>query len=169
VALPAYTGDTLRHKKQFQVTLPGAPAGSGVQAYSMSIQHTMAVTVAPTFYQENIYAAVLADYRTSFDTYWLKFGTDESKIVRQCYFDYTSTEPITVNLYVEGSMVPYYTFTLPAEPDRLSVRILFPAWKARLWRMIGLCAADYQFWQNPVLDYKPVKMGSTWSRYEVLP
>jgi hypothetical protein len=168
LVLATYTGDTLRHKKQLQIALAGAPQGSGLQAYSMSIQHTMSVTTAPTLFQENIYAAVLADYRTSFDTYWLKFGTDESKIVRQCYFDYTSTAPITINLYADGSSIPYYTFTLPAEPTRLSVRELFPAWKPRLWRMIGICTGDYQFWANPVLDYKPVKMGSTWTRFELL-
>lgn len=169
LALPNYTGDSLRHKKQFQVALAGAPQGSGVQAYSMSIQHTLSVTAAPTLYQENIYAAVLADYRSSFDTYWLKMGTDESKIVRQCYFDYTSTQPISVSIYADGSSIPYYTFTLPSEPTRLSVRILFPAWKPRLWRMIGVCNGDYQFWQNPVLDFKPIKMGSTWTRLELLP
>jgi hypothetical protein len=169
LTLPAYTGNLLRNKKQFQISPAGAPAGSGVQAYAMSTIHTMAVTIAPTLYQENIYAAILADYRTSFDTYWLKMSTDESKIVKQCYFDYTSTAAITVNIYADGSTKPYFTFTLPPEPTRLSVRVLFPAYKMRLWRLIAVCAADYQFWENPVLDYKPIKLGSGWNRLELIP
>ena len=129
----------------------------------MSLVHTMAVTVAPTFYQENIYAAVLADYRTSFDTYWLKLSTDQSKIVKQCYFDYTSTQVITVNLYADGNTIPYYTFTLPAEPSRLSVRRLFIAWKPRLWRMIATCGGDFQFWSAPQVYAKSICEGSTFA------
>lgn len=160
---------TQRSKIQLQIALAGAPLGSGVQAYSMSVLHTMGVTTAPTIYQENIYAAILADYRSSFDTYWLKMSTDESKIVKQCYFDYTSTEPIVVNLYADGSSSSYYAFTLPPQPTRLSVRVLFSAYKMRLWRMIAVCTGDFQFWENPVLDYKPIKLGSGWNRLELEP
>ena len=57
-------------------TVPGTEPGDGFQAYSMSILHTMAVTVAPTLYQENVFAAILADYRSSFDSYWQKASSD---------------------------------------------------------------------------------------------
>jgi hypothetical protein len=155
---------TVRSKLQLIIN-----SGEGFQAYSVSIRHTITGLTAPIFYQENIYAAVLADYRSSFDTYWIKFGSDESKIVKQAYFDYNTTTAITVTLYADGAAVPYFTFTLPVQVNRASVRVIFPAWKPRLWRAVGVCAAGgvYQFWSAVAIDHRPIKEGSTWNHYEV--
>ncbi len=155
---------TQRDKVQLKVN-----DGDGVQAYSMSLQHTMSVTVAPTFYQEDVYAAILADYRNSWDTYWIKAGTDKFKLVKQGYFDYTSTEDIVISLYADGSTLPYYQFTLPPQPDRLAVRKLFACWKPRLWRMIALSNGDFQFWNAPIIELKPIQESSTYSQLELQP
>jgi len=158
----ANTG-TERDKVQLKVN-----AGLGQQAYSMSIQHSMQVTVAPTLFQENIYAGILAAYRSSFDTYWIKFDSDASKLVKQCYFDYTSSAPITINIYADGSTTPYYTFTLPTNTARASVpmRVRFPARKLRMFRCVGTSGGDYQFWNNPVLEVKAIKVGTGYANYE---
>jgi hypothetical protein len=143
---------------------------AGQQGYRMSWLHQMSVLVAPTFYQENVYAAVLADYRTSFDTYWLKFGSDKSKIVKQGYFDYTSTTPLTFTLYADGSSTPYFTFTLPAEPTRLTVRVIFLHKKPRLWRMIGNApnSAPFQLWNPVTVEQKGIDEGSTYMISELV-
>lgn len=154
---------TDREKVQLKVNL-----GKGQEAYSMSIQHSMSVLVAPTLYQENIYAAVLAAVRSSFDTYWEKFGTDASKLVKEAYFDYTSSAPIVVSIYADGNTVPYYTFTLPTNTARAKVpmRVRFPAIKLRQFRCVGLSDGDYQFWNNPVLLWKAIKVGTGYANYE---
>lgn len=158
----------LRQKAQLVVSDPASIDGgaSGYQAFSASIRHTMQVLVAPTLYQENIYAAVLADLTTSFDTYWIKLNYEESKIIKQGYFDYTSTVALDVRLFADGSLEPYYQFTLPASPsqsNRLVVRRLFAAWKPRLWRMTVVASdglTNFQMWSAPQVDWKPIDEGA---------
>jgi hypothetical protein len=160
---PINTG-AMRSKEQLNVN-----SGDGTQAYSASIKHTISSSVLGVMlFQDNIYATQLADYRQSLDSYWIKFDYEQSKIVKQGYFDYTSTADITVNLYVGGIMDhPYYSFTLPAEPQRRVVRELFPAWKPRLWRMVMTSDADFQIWRAPQIEWKPVREGSGFAIYEV--
>jgi hypothetical protein len=147
--------------------------GEGQSGYRMSWIHQISVTVAPIFYQENIYATELAPSRTSYDTYILKFGTDECKIVKQGYFDYTSTTGITVKLYADANaasaLYPYYTFTLPAESGRLSVRELFAAKKMRLWRLIATTpdGSPFQFWVAPRIEQKTIREGVNFSITEL--
>jgi hypothetical protein len=131
----------------------------------MSIKHTMAVTVAPTLFQENIYAAILADYRTSFDSYWQKAGINELKLWKEGYYDYSASEDVIFSLYANGYMEhPYFQFTLPAQADRSDVRVLFPALKCRLWRMVGVSAGDFQLWSPVTIDSKPLLEGSGYER-----
>jgi hypothetical protein len=182
--LDRVTTDGVRRKVQLRISTEIA-RGDGFEAYSASIRHTMAVTAAPTFYQENIYAAILPDYRSSFDTYWIGFGTDESKIAKQAYFDYTTDSPIYVRLYADDDLAnPYFTFILPVvggtgrqhrrddEPDRelskrWDMRQLFKARKMRRFRMIGVCDGNYQLWSAIQIEQRPVKDGSTFGKYEV--
>jgi hypothetical protein len=154
---------TYRQKIQLKVN-----AGEGQESYKCSPEITAAVTVAPILYQMNIYAAVLAANRTSLDTYWIKFGTDESKICKECYFDYTSTETMTVSLYADGATAPYFTFTLPQQPNRAVIRVRFPALKFRTFRMVSLNTAAMQMWASPKLRYKPVLAQSGYSNFEVV-
>ena len=144
--------------------------GDGQQSYKMSVVLTIAVgaTIAPIFYQMNLYAAVLAAARSTFDTYWIKMQTDESKLVKEGYFDYTSTAPITVSLYADGSTTPYYTFTLPTNAARASVpmRVRFPAVKCRMWRLVAVSNGTtpdnaFQLWTAPAILWKPADSGSS--------
>jgi hypothetical protein len=155
----ATTSSTQREKLQLPIN-----AGKGYEAYSASIRHTMSVTTAPIFYQENLYAAVLADVRSTFDTYWIKFGTDESKLVKEGYFDYTSANDIVVNLYADGFDTPYYTFTLPANPNRVVVRVRFEAMLLRRFRLVANSTGDFQMWATPEVSWKMAQAGHSYKR-----
>lgn len=160
LVLPAVNSGSVRQKLQQEIN-----DGDGQQAYAMSILHTMAVTTAPTLFQENIYAALLADYRTSFDSYWQKAGINELKLWKEGYFDYSATESVNFSLYANGDMDnPYFEFTLPAQADRSDVRILFPALKCRLWRMVGVSTGDFQLWSPVTIDSKPLLEASGYER-----
>lgn len=148
-------------------------SGSGQEAYRASILHTMAVTIAPTLYQEAINAAVLPAQTASYDSYEIKFGTDLSKFIKQGYFDYTSPVPINVSLYADGNYpTPYFTFQLPARPDRGVIRVRFgnlnsgtTAFTMRTWRMIMLAVSatdplqTFQLWKNPRIEWKSIESG----------
>ena len=164
VPLAVINTGTTRQKAESVVNL-----GEGQQAYRASILHTMAVTVAPTLYQEAIDAAVLPPNMSSWDTYNIKFGTDLSKFIKQGWYDYTSLVPINVALYADDSYpVPYFTFQLPAQSNRVVIRVRFgnvnsgtTAFTMRVWRMIMLAvtATDplqtFQLWANPRIEWKP--------------
>lgn len=159
IVLPAVNSGTVRQKIQQQIE-----GGDGYQAYAMSIQHTMAVTVAPTLFQENIYAAILADYRSSFDTYWQKASSDRLKLWKQAYVDYSGDQAVTFYLYINGDMTHwYFSFTLPAQANRSVVRTLFPAMKTRLWRMVGVSSGNFQLWAPVSLEQKMLEDGSGYS------
>jgi hypothetical protein len=145
------TGST-RQKVQLPVN-----AGLGQESYKMSVVLTIPALVAPILYQVNLYAAVLAANRSTFDTYWVKANTDESKLFKEGYFDYTSVAPITVSLYADGSTTPYYTFTLPTNTARASVpqRVRFPAIKCRMWRCVATSDQAFQWWTAPFVEWKP--------------
>jgi hypothetical protein len=169
ISIPLAAQDTgfARQKCEMIVTGAGQPQGGGQQAYRASILHTMVVTVAPTIYQEDIYAALVAEYNGSLDTYWEKFGTDQSKFVKQGYFDYTSPVALNVSLYADGSSTTYWTFTLPAAPNRAVQRVRFgnlnpgtTAFTMRTWRMIVLTSSvenpleSFQLWAKPRIEFK---------------
>lgn len=168
------TANTGTERQKVQLNVEG---GDGYQAYSASIRHTMSVITAPIIYQENIYAAVLAANRSSLDSYWLKLGEDTSFFVKQGYFDYTSTQDVTVNLYRDGSSTLYHTFDLPAMPNRWVERVRFPALLMREFRMIILGAvgtapalsSPIQIWAAPRLEWKTAKSsGGGYQIYEVV-
>lgn len=164
IVLPAFTG--LKRQK-FQFTVNG---GAGQQAYRMSAQLTFSALVAPIIYQMDMQAVPLAEQLNSYDTYWIKFMTDESKLVKQGWFDYTATAPITVNLFADGSSVAYYSFTLPTNATRTEVpmRVRFLPTKLRLFRLVAVCpTGSFQFWVAPQIDQKPVKVGGGYSRSEL--
>jgi len=146
---------TTRQKFQLLVN-----AGLGQQAYRVSLQITGAVLDAPVILQADIHYALLAEQRSSFDSYWIKFGQDESKLVKQGYFDYTSTAAVSVAIYADGNTTPYYSFTLAANPSRYEspVRVRFPAIKLRLFRCVMTVPSGQtlQVWQTPQVDEKPI-------------
>lgn len=176
LALSGINTGTTRQKAESIVNL-----GEGQEAYRASILHTMAVTVAPTLYQEAIDAALLPPNMASWDTYDIKFGTDDSKFAKESYWDYTSPVPVNVSLYADNSYpIPYFTFQLPARPNRGVIRVRHgnvnsgtTAFTFRTWRAIALAvtATDplqtFQFWANPKVLWKPVGAGHTFQMKEL--
>jgi hypothetical protein len=153
--------------------------GLGQEAYRASIVHTIQVTVAPILYQEDIYAAELAELTATIDSYWIKFGTDESKFAKQAYFDYSSPEPIAVSLYADNNAIPYFTFTLPASATRTVIRQRFgnnnpgtTAFTFRTWRLVALATGAvppdrFQMWAPIKVEWKPVGAGNSFRPYEL--
>lgn len=153
---------TERQKVQFKVN-----NGEGQESYKCSPELTASVEVAPYIYQINAYADKLAADRTSLDVYWWKFGTEESKLVKDVYLDYTATATVTLNFYTDGSSIPYYTETLPARPDRAIIRVRLPALKFRTWRMIALSDEPMQTWSAPRAKWKPILPNSGYQAAEL--
>jgi hypothetical protein len=153
--------------------------GLGQEAYRASIVHTILVTVAPILYQEDIYAAELAELTATVDSYWIKFGTDESKFAKQAYFDYSSPAPIAVSLYADNNAIPYFTFTLPAAATRTVIRQRFgnnnpgtTAFTFRTWRLVALATGAvppdrFQMWAPIKVEWKPVGAGNSFRPYEL--
>jgi hypothetical protein len=136
----------------------------------MSFQHTIAVTTAPILYQEDIYAAILAPYRSTLDTYWLKWGTDEFKLVKEVYIDITSSVSVSFAVYADGSTTPYYTFTIPAQPARATIRVRLPAMKLRQWRFVSnetSSQSGFQLWSAPQVRLKMCREGSGYSIQDI--
>jgi hypothetical protein len=170
LTLPTIT-TTQRTKVQSPLTPSGSPEGAGQQAYRASIRHTMAVTVAPILYQEDINAAVLAGFKYTLDSYNIEFSSTEFKLVKEILLDLTSSQTSTYNLYAEGSTTPYFTFTLPAVPSRATIRVRFPALKMRMFRIIGNVdsgQAGIQWWSAPQIRYKIARETSGYSLFDVV-
>jgi hypothetical protein len=157
---PATFTGAVRNKFEFEIN-----AGSGQPAYRMGVVISGGVTAAPQLYQIDYHAALLAECRTSYDSYWLQFGTELQKLVKQGYFDYTTQgSTITAALYADGSSTPYYTFTLPLNPNRLSVpvRVRFGnglglgVSSMRLFRIILTSSSSFQLWSPLAIDQKPL-------------
>jgi len=161
---PAVFTGSVRDKFNFQIN-----AGDGQEAYRVALEITGSVTSAPVIYQADLYAAVLPDWRTSYDSYWIKFSVDESKLVKQGYFDYTSEGPVTVQLFADGSDIPYYTFTLPANATRTEVpmRVRFPAMKLRMLRVVMTSDSKFRIWSELTVEQKPVMQGKSYARSTV--
>jgi hypothetical protein len=171
LTLPSANTGTQRSKIQYQipaVAFAGNPLASGVEAYAMSIRHEMWVTVAPTLYQEDVYAVVLADQRTSWDTYWQKIEKDYLGILpKNIYCDYTSTAQLVVRLFADGNdAASYYidNFTLIPQANRSTVRVQLPARKGRLWRVIITSTEPFQLWAPVRTDTKSLQEGSGYAQ-----
>jgi hypothetical protein len=169
VPLATINTGTSRRKAESIVTGASDPEGGGQEAYRVSILHTMAVTVAPTLFQEELGVALLPGEQVSFDTYWQKCGTDQSKFFKQVYLDYTSPVAITCSVYADGSVTPYFTFTLPALANRAIIRVRMgnvnsgtTAFTMRTWRLIILTTSTadplqgFKLWQKPRVEWKPI-------------
>jgi len=175
ISLPlSVVNNTTRQKVELFVN-----NGMGEQAYRASIQHSISVTTAPILYQDDIYAALLAEYSASIDSYFIKFGTDTDKFVKQGWFDYTSTYPITGSLYADNSPIPYFTFALPAQTQRYVMRVRFgnvnngtTAFTCRTWRIILNTLNDsdgtqFQMWEKPRIEWKTINAGDSYKIKEL--
>jgi hypothetical protein len=140
--------------------------GDGYQAYRASLQIVGSLTQKIVIYQVDIKAVALADTRQSFDTYVLKFGTDESKIMKQVYVEYNCTETVNVDVYYDGVLI--HTFTLPVSA-RISTRFRLPAIKFRLFRMVMTSGADFQLWTDSKFEVKPVCATKGYEVFNMMP
>lgn len=142
--------------------------GDGFMAYKVSLQLTCAATQRVYIYQAAIRALALAMTRQSMDTFNLKFSTDESKLVKQSYWEYTSTTPINVTVQYDDPCWPPYSFTLPSSNGaRVVIRIRFPAVKLRWMRTIATSTADFMLWSDSNFEVKPICSGKGYGKFEM--
>lgn len=169
ITLPNFTG-TIRQKFQFIIN-----GGLGQQAYKISPKFTANVVAAPIIYQADIEAAILAAQTDSWDSYWIKFNSDESKLLKQGFFDYTTSDgnSILVRLFADGNTIPYYTFTLPPNTARSEVptRRRFPPIKLRMFRLVMtsvVASGSFQIWNPVQCDTKLICVGKGYERKELV-
>jgi len=144
--------------------------GQGYEFYKVALKITGSVTQFVYVYQGSLKYLPLAKTRKSFDTFWLKLGTDESKVVKQVYFEYTSTTDLFFSVYYDGSATPGFTFTLPnSNGVRVSVRSRLPAVSCRLIRFVALSVNDFQIWESSRIEYKVLGTGKGWQVVEFVP
>ena len=157
----AVTNNATRNKVELAIE-----NAEGYPAYSAALLFTMAVTTAPYFYQSNIYALTLADFRNSFDTYVLNLGNGESKVVKQIYIEYTSTTPITFTVTYDNQVVAPYVFTIPSSGGvRRVIRVRLPAVKCRWIRFTSnVTSSNFQIWDETSLDWKAIAAGKGYSK-----
>lgn len=153
-----------------QVTFP-INSGNGQVSKNVALRITGSVspTVAAVhLYQWHIKAAVDAEQRKTFDTYWAKMGTDEFKFLKQGYFEILAPDPggIAFNVYLEGSATAAYSFSLPQALVRTSVKVRFPAFKAKLWRFVATSAGDFKLYGESFLEVKKITTEKGYDKFK---
>jgi hypothetical protein len=147
--------------------------GAGYQAYNVSMLLTTATGggIDRIFlYQAKIRHILLGETRTSYDSYDLRMGTDESKILKNIFVETTASAPITCNVYYDGNSTPGYTFTIPEFGGvRNAFRFRLPAVKFRIVRFIFTSDSDFILWETSKFEWKPLKQGSGYSTALLMP
>jgi hypothetical protein len=131
-------------------------AGLGQRGRNVSVRITGAVEQVVTFWQAHIRGTIEAEQRQSFDSYFLKYGSDEYKFVKQAYFEYSAKAPVQVDVYVDFQAAPLFTFTLPASATRIVRRQRLPAVKSKIWRWVVTSTKDFQFYNESVAEFKGI-------------
>lgn len=143
-------------------------SGEGFEAYKVSLRLTCSATEAVYIYQAAIRALRLAMTRQSLDTYVRKFSTDESKICKQVFIEYTSSTPVPFTMTYDDPAWPPYNFTLPSSGgNRIIIRKRLPAVKFRWQRMIALTATDFMIWDDSSFEIKPVCSGKGYEKFNL--
>jgi len=145
-------------------------SGAGFQGYKVSMQLTGSGTERIYLYQAKIRHILLGETRTSYDSYDLRLGVDESKILKQLYVETTATAPITCNVYYDGNTTPGFTFTIPELGGvRNALRVRLPAIKFRIVRFIFTSASDFILWETSKFEWKPLCSGKSYSTALLMP
>jgi hypothetical protein len=143
--------------------------GDGYQAYKVSALFTWSSTERVYLYQAALRSTVLAKTRKSIDSYFRNYSTDESKLLKNRYFDYTSTAPINFTVNYDDPAWPDFSFTLPSSGGVRSVmRARMPAVKFRLDRIVGTSTADFMIWSESAVDMKPICQGKGYQKLPML-
>lgn len=153
--VPISTTINTTSRKQVQLNIQG---GNGQRSLSVALQLVGSVTNNVDLFQWHIRGEVDAERRTTFDSYWQKYGTDEWKIMKQGWFEYETPggQPIVMSVYFDGETTARFQFTLPIAPGRTTNRFRFPPWKFSTVRFIGLSAGDFKLYAESEVETKPV-------------
>jgi hypothetical protein len=143
-------------------------SGAGFQAYKVSMLLIGSGTSRVYLYQAKIRHLLLGETRTSYDSYDLRLGVDESKILKQLYAETTATAPITCQVFYDGTLG--YTFTIPELGGvRNALRVRLPAIKFRIIRFIFTSASDFILWETSKFEWKPLCAGKSYSTALLMP
>jgi hypothetical protein len=145
--------------------------GLGFTGYKVSLQITGSSTQGIYLYQAALRHVVLAKTRQSLDTYWRKFSIDPSKICKDVFIEYTTSQVITMNIYYDGSSTPApgFPITLPVAPGvRNALRVRLPAIQFRLLRMTLTCPSDFQIWDDSCFMVKPLTQGRGYQTFPLI-
>ena len=165
--IPVVTG---RQQFQFKVA-----TGQGVLAKTVSLLVSGGVSSVVHLYEWHIKAAVDAELRQSYDSWWNNDGTAEYKIMKQGYFEYIAADAagLLANVYFDGSSVPSFSFTLaqsvpqasPYQGQTRTVKLVrFPAWKYKTRRIVITSASDFQLFGASFIEMKPVTTGKGYAK-----
>lgn len=149
-------------------------AGDGQEALNVGVLLTGSATAAVTFYELHLRAAPQAEFRKSWDTWWMGQGGDDWKMTKQIFAEYKATDPggVSVQAFTDGNMTtPAFTFTLPQTTGthRASKKVRFPATKYRLIRYIGTSASNFQMYDDTEFDTKSLTSGKGYQRSKISP
>jgi hypothetical protein len=131
--------------------------GLGQLSRNVAFVVTGSLTTNIDIFELHLKALVEAETRESFDTYWTTYGTQEWKLVKQGYFQYTATAVVTISAYTDGNVTtPIYSVQLPPAATRTVIWKRFPAHMAKLWRFIATCPGNFTMYENSHIEVKPV-------------
>jgi hypothetical protein len=144
--------------------------GLGYQGYKVSCQLTGSGIERVFLYQAKLRSIGLAQTRQSFDSYWLRMGIDESKLLKQIYAEVTAGAAISCEVFYDGSATPGFAFTVPFNGGiRFSYRQRLPAVKFRLVRFVFTSTVDFLLWETSKYEWKPCAQGKGWSVEPLMP
>ena len=158
---------TTTQRQRINLNLNG---GAGYMGYKASIQLTGSGISRIYLFQAKLKYLDLAMTRQSYDSFVLRLGTDESKILKNIFVETTASAPITCNVYYDGNTTPGYTFTVPTFGGvRNAFRFRLPAIKFRTVRFIFTSPSDFLLWETSKFEWKPLKQGSGYSTALLMP
>ena len=144
--------------------------GDGYQAYKVSVQITGEVSAFVYIYQAGVKYLSLAKTRQSLDTFQLRLGTDESKIAKNVFWEYTCTAPITFEVYYDDNSTAGFTFTMPnTNGVRNALRVRLPAASFRMIRFVGTSDEDFMVWESSRIEFKVQGQGKGYQIIEFVP
>ena len=153
VTISSAVNATGRTKLQFNIG-----SGSGRTSKTVSLRLIGSVTNIIHLYGWHIKAVVEAEKRRSMDFYKMDFGFVGFKIAKEVWVQYQAPDAggVVVNVYLEDSSTPEFSFTLPQATVKTARRVRWPANKAKLWRITGTSSGDFQFYPGSFVSVKPI-------------
>lgn len=141
---------TGRKQVQFNIN-----SGKGYLSRNFSFLITGSVTNRVDLYEAHIRSLIDAEWRQSADSYWLNYGIETYKVIKQGWFEYSGAAAITYSCYIDGNMAaPMFSFTLPASTSRHRIQVRFPATKFRTIRWIATSTQDFKLYGSSEIEVK---------------